>query len=137
LHEKAEQIQLEDATAASDFKSLASMLQTGIGTGTGAYTGTGIFGRSVVGSGIRNSVRSMSIIHQSALQGDDEFDLDPNDKKDEIISEIDAELEPLNQPDFTGELTEEQMQLQTEIELTESETDHIFRLYGTAICEGN
>ena len=53
---------LEDSNASLDFRSLASMLQTG-----GMIGGTGIFGKSVLGSGIRNSIRSMSIASQSAL----------------------------------------------------------------------
>lgn len=111
------------------------MLQTGVGTGTGAYTGTGIFGRSVLGSGIRNSVRSMSIASQSALLCEDAVD---DDMLQATSNEsVDSpEMDRRHRSESTGPLSDEQLELPTSIDISESDTEVIFQIRGTAVCEG-
>ena len=70
LHEKADQMQLEDTSTATDYKSMASMLQTGLCSGLG----TGMFGKSALESGMRSSVRSFSMASQGALDEEEEED---------------------------------------------------------------
>ena len=61
-------MELEDQNAATDYKSFASMMQSGVlASGTGIGAGSSLFGKSILGSGLRNSIRSMSIASQTVL----------------------------------------------------------------------
>jgi len=137
-HTDADKIKLEDQNAATDYKSFASMMQSGVlASGTGIGAGSSLFGKSILGSGLRNSIRSMSIASQTVL---DEVDKEVSESESlgsqrSLRSQLSEDSFGLGK-DAVPCLTDEQLEANTSVVITETQTIPIFKIYGTEVCEG-
>ena len=130
-HDKASQIQLEENSSASDFRSMASIFQTGLGT----QAGISLFGQSILGSGqSRSAFKSMQsqvMNSQMSSMADSEVSDKPS-----TASVTGKGTKAAEAGSRTEELTPQDLEKDVTIVLDETDTITTFRVFPQIVQEG-
>merc|ERR1712159_402923 len=122
-HDRASQIQLEENSSSENFRSIASIFQTGLGT----QAGMSLFGQSILGSS-RNSMRSQVMSSQMSGMS---VASDLSDKPStQSVNQHEIQKIAKTKQNNQEVLTPQDLEQEITITLDETETQTTFRLFG-------